>query len=98
MYAVVEGVTKFKEYIYGKKFKIITDHKALLWIQSKEDFGNLKINRWLEKIANLNFEIEYRKGKEMGLVDRLSREYEGEMENRDTEKEKKKEGIIVELI
>ncbi|KRH93375.1 putative LTR retrotransposon [Pseudoloma neurophilia] len=77
-FAILEGLERFKEYLYGRKVKIISDHQALQWLQSKEDFGNPRINRWLERIMPYDFEIEYRQGKDMGIVDVLSREFQNE--------------------
>ena len=35
--AIVYFVTYFRHYLYGSKFKIVTDHKPLIWFQSSKD-------------------------------------------------------------
>jgi hypothetical protein len=58
----------------GSKFSVtvITDHSALKGLlKSKDAFGI--IGRWLETIAEFDFEIEYRPGKLNASADFLSR-------------------------
>ena len=75
LYAVIWSIRKLDEYLRGRRFHLITDHKALVWMKTKEDFGNQKIQRWLEEIYEYDFSIEYRKGEEMGEADALSRQH-----------------------
>lgn len=75
MYAVFWGVKKFEYELRGRKFKIETDHKALAEIRKKSDFNNARINRWIEKIQEFDFEIRYIPGDEMVVPDALSRFY-----------------------
>lgn len=67
------ALKKLEMYLLGRKTKIITDHKAALWIREKEDFGNARIQRWMETLQCFDFSIEYRKGEEMYEADVLSR-------------------------
>ena len=41
-FAVVNAVGKFRHYLHGRKFKIITDHNALLWILNTDKSANPK--------------------------------------------------------
>ncbi|KRH93653.1 transposable element, partial [Pseudoloma neurophilia] len=34
LFAIIEGLDKFGDYTHGKKIIIISDHKALTWLQS----------------------------------------------------------------
>jgi len=69
---VVWGVEKFKHYLYGNKFTVITDHSALVWLlKLKEPKGRLC--RWILKLQLYDFNIEHKKGKLHTNVDSLSR-------------------------
>ncbi|KAI4293288.1 hypothetical protein PAPHI01_2562 [Pancytospora philotis] len=88
VYAIVWAIKKLEHYLVGKKFKVITDHKAAEWLRTKEDFGNARIARWIETIQEFNFSIEYRKGEEMCEADALSRKYEEDVfENKEESKQ-----------
>ncbi|EQB60915.1 krab-a domain-containing protein [Vairimorpha apis BRL 01] len=73
MLAVYWGIKKFEYELRGRKFKIRTDHKALVEIRNKPYFNNNRINRWIEKIQEFDFTIEYRKPELMIVADTLSR-------------------------
>ncbi|KAI5150717.1 hypothetical protein ENBRE01_1663 [Enteropsectra breve] len=73
LYAIVWAIEKLDMYLWGRKFIIYTDHKAATWLKSKENFGNARIQRWLERLQYYNFELCYRKGEEMAEPDVLSR-------------------------
>ena len=82
MYAVFWAVKKFEYELRGRKFRIETDHKALIEIRNKPDFKNNRINRWIEKIQEFDFTIEYRKPELMVVADALSRVYTKEEEEK----------------
>ncbi|CAG2243204.1 Retrovirus-related Pol polyprotein from transposon 17.6,Retrovirus-related Pol polyprotein from transposon 412,Retrovirus-related Pol polyprotein from transposon 297 [Mytilus edulis] len=70
--AVRYFVDYFRQYLLGRKFKIRSDHQALIWLfRLKEPRG--RIARWIEVLSAYNFSIEYRAGKKMGHADALSR-------------------------
>lgn len=72
--AIIWAVEKFKPYLYGNKFKLITDHKPLTFIQSATK--NAKVLRWRLELANYDFEISYKPGKTNVVADALSRKVE----------------------
>jgi hypothetical protein len=77
-FAVVNAVGKFRHYLHGRKFKIITDHSALLWILNTDKSANPKHIRWRLKLQDYNFEIIHRQGKYNSVPDALSRiDYNG---------------------
>nr|CAD2179625.1 unnamed protein product [Meloidogyne enterolobii] len=85
--ALIFAVEKFHKLIYGRKFKLRTDHKPLLAI-----FGNKKgikaytasrLQRWALTLSNYDFEIEFSKTHEMGMADTLSRLINNQDENED---------------
>ena len=70
--AIVNYTRQFKHYLLGRRFKIITDHRALQWLHNFKDPDALTA-RWLEKLAAFDYEIEHRSGKSIGRADCMSR-------------------------
>ncbi|KAI5149341.1 hypothetical protein ENBRE01_0846 [Enteropsectra breve] len=73
---VVWSIKHLDYILRGRHFSVITDHKALTVIQSKDDFGNPRMHRWISSIQEYDFDIAYRQGSEMHSADALSRIYE----------------------
>ena len=72
MLALVESLKHFRCYILGRKFKVRTDHSALQWLRTfKEPVG--QVARWVERLAEYDFDIEHRPGKQHANADALSR-------------------------
>lgn len=70
--AVLFAVEKFRPYIEGARFTVITDHYSLKWLNSiKDPVG--RIARWAVRLQQYDFEIIHRKGKENVVPDALSR-------------------------
>ena len=61
---------KFKDYLIGSRFTILTDNNPLAYICTSH-FGAVQI-RWLSDLVLFNFEIKYRAGKSNQVVDALS--------------------------
>ena len=59
--AIIWAINKFKPYLYGAKFTLVTDHKPLVYINSCEK--NPKILRWALELRNFDFEVKYKEGK-----------------------------------
>lgn len=70
--AVVLTLKKFRVYLIGLEFKVITDCNALRTTLVKRDLIP-KIARWWLMLQEYNFTIEYRPGHNMQHVDALSR-------------------------
>ena len=62
----------FKLFSYGKRFKILIDHKPLKFIFSTKDPAP-RLARWIIRMSNFDFEIDYKPGKENQNADALSR-------------------------
>jgi hypothetical protein len=61
--AVVASIKHFHHYLYGKHFKVRSDHGALSWLLNfKNPEGQLA--RWFEVLASYDFRIEHRAGLE----------------------------------
>src|SRR6202008_341407 len=72
--AVIWALKKFRHYLHGRKFKIITDHNALVWIlNSDKSFTNAKFIKWRMFLQEFQFQVIHRKGKVHSSVDALSR-------------------------
>ena len=71
-YALHWAVNYFRPYIHGRRFQLQTDHKALIYIFEGKA-RNQKLLRWALSIQEFEFEVVYRKGKENGNADGLSR-------------------------
>lgn len=70
--AVMEALKKFRIYLLGIRFKLVTDCLALKHTIKKKDIS-VKIWRWAEELQAFECEIEHRSGSKMGHVDALNR-------------------------
>ena len=70
--AIVYAVKTFRPYIYGRHFKIYTDHRPLVWLWKLKE-PNSKLMRWKLKLEEYDFEVIYKKGKYNTNADALSR-------------------------
>uniref|UniRef100_A0A0G4HMA7 Reverse transcriptase domain-containing protein n=1 Tax=Chromera velia CCMP2878 TaxID=1169474 RepID=A0A0G4HMA7_9ALVE len=59
--SLVYAVNTFKPYLYGKKFTVITDHKALQHIHDQKD-SQPRVIRWALKLAIYEFDVQHRSG------------------------------------
>jgi len=71
--AVVFGTQAHRCYLYGRKFKIVTDHAALKWLITVKNHQCAQLTRWVLKLAEYEFEIEHKPGKKHVNGDSLSR-------------------------
>lgn len=74
---IIYAVSKFRQYILGRKFFLLTDHKPLLAIfgDSKGVPGHVanRLRRWALTLAAYDFEISFVGTKDFGHADLLSR-------------------------
>lgn len=72
--AIIEGIKKFRHYLYGKHFKIVTDCKAFQMTLNKKDLAtSTRVVRWILFLQDYDYEIEHRDGSRMRHADALSR-------------------------
>ena len=71
--AIVLSCKKFYTYLVGRHFIIKTDHRPLQFIMKKDPTTG-RMARWLDALRELDFTIEYRRGKLYGNADALSRQ------------------------
>lgn len=72
MLAVVESIERFRVYILGKHFKLLTDCSAIAKANVKKELIP-KVARWFLKIMDYDCEIVHCQGTRMAHVDALSR-------------------------
>ncbi|KAM0734141.1 Retrovirus-related Pol polyprotein from transposon 17.6 [Formica fusca] len=70
--AIVWAVKYYRPYLYGTKFKIITDHNPLVWLFNVANLGS-RLIRWRLKLEEYDYEIVHRFGKTNTNADALSR-------------------------
>ncbi|GFW23394.1 transposon Tf2-6 polyprotein [Trichonephila clavipes] len=70
--AVVNALKKFRTYLLGNHFKIITDYSAFQKTMDKKDLVT-RISRWALLLEEYDYEIVHPSGQIMQHVDALSR-------------------------
>ena len=74
MLAVAWPVNHYRQYVYGRRFKIVSDHSPLQQIIKKDIRDKTtRLQRLLLRYQSYDFTIEYKKGVEMHISDCLSR-------------------------
>ena len=66
------GVRKYHAYLFGRKFELVTDHKALVHMLKSDNTAG-KLARWSVELQNYDFNIEHRPGTELANADGLTR-------------------------
>ncbi|GJS87248.1 putative reverse transcriptase domain-containing protein [Tanacetum coccineum] len=70
--AVVFALKIWRQYLYGIKCTVFTDHKSLQHILDQKELS-MRQRRWLEFLTNYDCEIRYHLGKPNVVADALSR-------------------------
>ena len=77
MLADVWGAKYFRNYILGRPYTVITDHKALVSLLKGNSKKNKtlfsRLTRWLDRLIPFHFVIEHKPGAKIGFADYLSR-------------------------
>ena len=75
--AITYAVEKFKNYIYGRKVKVSTDHKPLIGLMKKKvsDIISPRLQQMRLKLIRYDLELQYIPGKYMYVADLLSRDF-----------------------
>ena len=75
--AIVFGVKKFHNYLYGRHFTIESDHQPLSHLFSETKsipvMASARIQRWALTLAAYQYNIRYKSGKTLNNADALSR-------------------------
>ena len=70
--AFLFAVKQFRSYLYGRKFVVHTDHRALKWLLNLQDPSS-RLTRWAVKLSEYDYVIEHHPGTQMRHADALSR-------------------------
>lgn len=72
LWAVIFGIEKFRGYVMGTEFTVVTDHASLKWLSNLSSPSG-RLARWLMRISQFKFEVVHRKGALNVVADALSR-------------------------
>ena len=73
--AIIWACERFRPYIFGVEFELVTDHKPLTYI-SALNLSSSRLIRWKMRLQEYSFKIVHKAGKEHINADVLSRLYE----------------------
>jgi hypothetical protein len=75
--AIIHSLNSWRHYLHGSKFKVIvkTDHKSLQHFKTQPTLSGRQ-SRWLDVMADFDFDIEYIEGKINIVADGLSRRHD----------------------
>ena len=74
--AVIEAVRKWRLFVIGRRFTIVTDQQAISFMFNPSHSSKIKhdkIMRWRLELSEYQYEIKFRPGSENGPCDALSR-------------------------
>ncbi|XP_013914164.1 PREDICTED: LOW QUALITY PROTEIN: uncharacterized protein K02A2.6-like [Thamnophis sirtalis] len=73
----IAGVKRFHNYLYGRPFTLLTNHKPLFGIlagdRATPRILSPRMSRWSEFLSAYAYRLQYQPGKHMGHMDALSR-------------------------
>ena len=75
--AIIFGVKRFHQYLFGRSFKIVSDHKPLQHLldgaKGVPTLASARMQRWALTLSAYNYTVEYKPGASHGNANGLSR-------------------------
>ena len=75
--AIMFGVKRFHQYLYGRKFSIVSDHKPLQYLLNENKavpaMASARLQRWALTLSAYHYTISYSPGEKIANSDGLSR-------------------------
>ena len=95
--SLVYALKKFHQFLYGRKFIVVTDHKPLVTLFAPDKgtpaMAANRLARWALLVHQYDYTVEYRRSKDHGNADALSRlpfsndtSFDDQREQRDLQK------------
>jgi hypothetical protein len=75
MFAILYAIDKWRPYLLGHSFTIVTDHQTLKHLLNQR-ISTPSQHKWLAKLMGYDYKIEYRAGQLNTVPDLLSRTHE----------------------
>ncbi|XP_011697582.1 PREDICTED: uncharacterized protein LOC105455741 [Wasmannia auropunctata] len=82
--AITYAINKFRTYLFGVKFFVVTDHKALVFLLSTSYYSS-RLTRWSLFLQQYNFTILHCAGTENIIADYFSRHFKNQVETKQNE-------------
>ena len=71
--AVIRAARRFRHFLLGVHFTVVTDHQALKWLWNIDDPSG-RLARWILHLSQFDFEVQHRRGVDIPHADALSRD------------------------
>jgi hypothetical protein len=72
MLEIMHSLTNFRQYLVGSKFMVKTDQNNLKYFLEQKGLSECQ-HKWVKKVQEFGFDVEYFKGKKNIVADALSR-------------------------